>query len=168
VAGPRQRHLAEILGFMVSLREGRMAPQDSISARTSTPARSLRGLRWSAVWALACCWCLGGCSDEKVVVAEQCPGPHDSRATIDPGMAAPVDGGLDAGLAEVYGTSCAPCEGSEPRLDARGCPIFVTFESCGGDICFGSVRVTVSDPDAGTDPLDTDAGEAVEDAGAES
>jgi hypothetical protein len=125
----------------------------------------MRGLRSIAASALAC-WCLGACSSEDVVVAEQCPSPLDSRATIDQGMDGGLDAGSDAGRPLVYGTSCAPCEGSKPRLDSRGCPIFVTFESCGGDICFGPALVTRPEVDAGTDPLD--AGDTPEDAGDQS
>jgi hypothetical protein len=137
-----------------------MALPDSSSTRISTSARGIRALRSIAVSALAC-WCFGACSSEDVVVAEQCPSPLDSRATIDPGM----DAGLDAGVALIYGTSCAPCVGGTQRLDSRGCPIFVTFESCGGDICFGPTLVTRPEIDAGTDPLETDAGDTPEDAG---
>jgi hypothetical protein len=129
--------------------------------------RGNHGVR-SIVAAALAGWCLGACSSEDVVVAEQCPSPFDSRATIDPPMAAQMDGGADAGMTLIYGTSCAPCEGSKPRLDARGCPIFVTFESCGGDICIGSGLVTRPDADAGADPLETDAGDAPEDAGDQS
>jgi hypothetical protein len=144
-----------------------MALLDSISPRSCTSARGIRGLRSIAASALAC-WCLGACSSEDVVVAEQCPSPLDSRATIDPAMDGGSDAGADAGVARVYGTSCAPCEGSTPRLDSRGCPIFVTFDSCGGDICFGPALVTRPEADAGTDPLDTDAGDTPEDAGDQS
>ena len=143
-----------------------MARQDS-SSRLCMPAWGIRGLGSIAASALAC-WCLGACSSEDVVVAEQCPSPRDSRATVDPGMDGGAAAGSDAGLPLVYGTSCAPCDGSEPRLDSRGCPIFVTFDSCGGDICLGSVLVTQPEADAGTDPLDTDAGDAPEDAGDQS
>jgi hypothetical protein len=144
-----------------------MALHDSVSPRICAPAWGLRGLRSIAASALAC-WCFGACSSENVVVAEQCPSPFDSRATIAPGMDGGSDAGSDAGLPLVYGTSCAPCEGSKPRLDSRGCPIFVTFESCGGDICFGPALVTRPDADAGADSLDTDAGDAAEDAGDQS
>jgi hypothetical protein len=144
-----------------------MALQDSISPHTGTATRVRCGVRSIAAWALAC-WFVSACSSEKVVLGEQCPSPLDSRATIDPGMAVVADAGTDAGVPVVYGTSCAPCEGSKPRLDSRGCPIFVTFESCGGDICFGSQRVTRSEPDVdagSTDAGDMDAGDAPEDAG---
>ena len=140
-----------------------MALQDSFSPCTCTPARGIGGL-WSIGALALVCWGLGACSSEQVVVAEQCPGPRDSRATVDPA----IDAGADAGVPLVYGTSCAPCEGSTPRLDARGCPIFVTFDSCGGDICLGPALVSRSEADAGSEPLDTDAGDVAEDAGDQS
>lgn len=93
-----------------------------------------------------------GCSDAKVISGEQCPGPYSASATL----ASP-----DAGRADIYGTSCAPCEGAGTQFDVKGCPIFVTFESCGGDICIGSKTVRKVLP-----PDDDDAG-ADDDGGAE-
>jgi hypothetical protein len=98
------------------------------------------------------------CSSEQRVLGERCPNPYvrNSGATL----------AADAGPSALYGTSCAPCTGDEPRLDAIGCPVYVTFESCGGDVCFGDVRVTPSggDEDGGTDD---DGGVSEEDGGAD-
>jgi hypothetical protein len=71
----------------------------------------------------------------------------------------------DAGGAKVFGTSCAPCDSSKERLDKQGCPIFVTFGSCGGDICLGDQLIrhpTEADQDAGDEG---DAGSLKEDSG---
>jgi hypothetical protein len=103
------------------------------------------------------------CSSEQRVVGERCPNPYveDTSASFAP----------DAGLSEFYGTSCAPCD-RPGRLDDRGCPIYVTFDSCGGDVCLGGVRVRrgeVSDEDAGSDVdsgVEDDAGASEEDGGA--
>jgi hypothetical protein len=94
---------------------------------------------------------LGACSSEHIVVGEQCPSPYSGHATT----------AGDAGQAALYGTSCAtqgstPCRGPV-RLDKRGCPVYVTFDSCGGAICLGDQLV----------PLPPDAGMAGEDAGRE-
>ena len=99
-----------------------------------------------------------GCSDAKVITGEQCPGPYNTGATL----ASP-----DAGSAEIYGTSCAPCEGADPQLDAKGCPIFVTFESCGGPICLGllTFRKVLPPAEDGGGP-DDDGGAEQGDAGA--
>jgi hypothetical protein len=100
---------------------------------------------------------LWSCSDDEVVVGEQCPSPYSGNASVEPG-----DAGSDAG-ARIYGTSCAPCADSEVELDAKGCPVYVTFASCGGDICLGSQLIRQRpEEDAGADE---DAGEAREDAG---
>lgn len=93
------------------------------------------------------------CSSESVV-GEQCPSPLTGRATVE----SLPDGGEPAG-ASIYGTSCAPCEAVPPRLDADGCPIYVTFQSCGGDICIGTRRIRFTPPDdddAGVDDAGTD------------
>ena len=97
-------------------------------------------IRWGSrllVW-VAVGTVLGACSERRII-GEQCPSPFSGHATIEG----------DAGDAVIYGTSCAPCDKPHPKLDARGCPIFVTFESCGGDICAGGVRI--SRIDAGTE-----------------
>lgn len=90
---------------------------------------------------------VAGCSTERRVLGVQCPSPYAPGATHLG----------DAGPGGVYGTSCAPCDDARVRLDARGCPVYVTFESCGGDVCVGGVPVRELDEDAGVD----------EDAGAE-
>lgn len=98
--------------------------------------------------------CLVGCG-EDVRVGAQCPSPYVGGATIEPGP----DGGT---LGIVYGTSCAPCDGdSTVRVDDRGCPVYVTPASCGGDVClFGRLVVLVGD-DAGAtgDAGEEDGGE---------
>jgi hypothetical protein len=100
---------------------------------------------------------LASCSDDKLVLGEQCPSPFSGNASIAAG-----DAGSDGGT-PLYGTSCAPCDGTGLELDSDGCPVFVTFESCGGDICIGHQLLRQPpDEDAGADE---DAGEAREDAG---
>ena len=102
----------------------------------------------------------GACSNKQVVVGEQCPGPYSGHATLAI---------KDAGKASVFGTSCAPCKADAVRLDKRGCPIFVTFDSCGGDICVGDLRISRR-VDAGAGEQDAgwegDAGGSEEDGGA--
>jgi hypothetical protein len=71
---------------------------------------------------------LAACSAKHVVVGSQCPSPHS-------GLAKYVGG--DAGGAALFGTSCAPCGSGREKFDTHGCPIYVTFGSCGGDICLG-------------------------------
>lgn len=105
---------------------------------------------------------VAACSNQKVVLGTQCPAPSNPRAQVRTGM--------DAGVSTpIYGTSCAPCDSAKPEYDASGCPIFVTFDSCGGDICIGNTRVVRLVPDAGTaDGGDDDGGGALsiqEDAG---
>lgn len=101
----------------------------------------------------------GACSSDERVLGERCPNPYieDSGATVP-----------DDAPSEFYGTSCAPCEGDEVRLDDRGCPVYATFESCSGDVCLGGVRVrstpTGVDDDAGADD---DGGASEEDGGAD-
>jgi hypothetical protein len=93
---------------------------------------------------------LGACSGERAVLGEQCPRPGTRGSTLT----------KDAGRADVYGTSCAPCK--PIRYDEQGCPIYVTWESCGGDICLGEQRVPRPLADAGTDggpEPDQDAGD---------
>jgi hypothetical protein len=82
-----------------------------------------------------------GCAGERHVLGAQCPSPYSEGATR----------AHDAGPHAVYGTSCAPCDTGGVRLDVRGCPVYVTFESCGGDLCLGSVRLRDIDKDAGAD-----------------
>lgn len=93
---------------------------------------------------------------EDVRVGGQCPSPYVGGATIDPGP----DGGT---LSPVYGTSCAPCDGDDDRVrvDPRGCPIYVTIESCGGELCLFGQPVVVDWDDAGADDggAEGDAGE---------
>ena len=84
---------------------------------------------WVVAWA-SLLQGLGACTSERVV-GDQCPGPYDPTAEVQGGIA-------DENT--TIGTSCAPCK-SNARLDARGCPTYVTFESCGGDICIGSQRI---------------------------
>ena len=88
------------------------------------------------------------CSGDRAVLGEQCPHPNAPGATLAKG----------AGRSEVYGTSCAPC-GRKPRFDEQGCPVYVTWASCGGDICIGGALVERPKPDAGSDAgPDADAG----------
>lgn len=95
-------------------------------------------------------WVALGCGDE-ITLGGQCPNPATGKATVM------------GGAAPIYGTSCAPCD-RPIELDARGCPKLVTFESCGGDICIGSARISAGrDEDAGED----DGGAEAEDGGAD-
>ncbi len=112
-------------------------------------------------------WSLGttaGCSSKKVVLGEQCPSPASGNATVQ---------GDDLGLS-VYGTTCAPCDdGDQAEYDSNGCPVFVTFESCGGDICMGTLLIKApptnggvaadGGEDAGRDDAASDAGNHVGD-----
>lgn len=95
---------------------------------------------------------VAACVDDERVVGEQCPSPYARGASRM----------HDAGPNAVYGTSCAPCDPEDVRVDARGCPVYVTVESCGGDVCIGRVRLRQADEDAGADD---DAGADEEDAG---
>ncbi len=109
------------------------------------------GLR-RAAFGLSAAACAGGCSARHIAVGVQCPSPYTGHATI---------AGGDAGQETLFGTSCAakgsdPCSG-ELQLDKDGCPTFVTFGSCGGDICLGDQLIQRS----------ADAGSAGEDAGSE-
>lgn len=99
----------------------------------------LRGAAWFA-WL-----CVAACGHD-VRVGALCPSPHTGRATVDPGP----DGGRTSAF---YGTSCAPCDpAARVRVDRDGCPIYVTFESCGGDLClFGDSFTRSGDDDAGAD-----------------
>jgi hypothetical protein len=102
---------------------------------------------------------VSACKEDRLV-GERCPSPHlpDGGATL-------ARGAEPSGF---YGTSCAPCEDDSVRLDARGCPIYVTFESCGGDVCIGGVPVSQGRPDAGAGEdasIDEDGGAGEDDAG---
>jgi hypothetical protein len=107
---------------------------------------------------------VSACKEDRLV-GERCPSPYlaDGGATLARG----------AEPSAFYGTSCAPCDENRIRLDDRGCPIYVTFDSCGGDVCIGGVPVSRELPDAGEDAsvdedggaLDEDAGTSEEDAG---
>jgi len=131
----------------------------------SRPPRQWRGaaaLRYDSgmlrLLASACAVALllGACTDDKVTVGSQCPAAPSGRATLAP----------DAGPSLVYGTHCAPCDSAE-KLDAHGCPVLVTWASCGGDICIGKQLlpqpVLDAGADAGLDAAGPDA--AVPDAG---
>ena len=83
---------------------------------------------------------------EHLRVASLCPSPYTGQATIDPGP----DGSTES---RRYGTSCAPCDpAATVRFDRHGCPIYVTAESCGGDVClFGELISPSAEDDAGLD-----------------
>ena len=100
------------------------------------------GLRASIGMGLLCCaLLLSACTSKKLVLGEQCP-----RAGTEGSSLAP-DASLGSG---VYGTSCAPCDG-RVEYDDRGCPVLVTWESCGGDICIGNALVPRTPLDAGSE-----------------
>jgi len=102
------------------------------------------------------------CSSEERVLGERCRNPYtqDDDVTLS-----------DGGGSDFFGTSCAPCDADDIRLDDEGCPIYVTFASCGGDICLGDVPVTMTpEVDAGVDDdagADEDGGPSEEDSGAD-
>lgn len=89
--------------------------------------------------------CATACGQD-VRVGVLCPSPYAGRATVDPSP----DGST---ASQVYGTSCAPCDPTaRVRVDADGCPIYVTFASCGGDVClFGELIQRSGVDDAGVD-----------------
>lgn len=127
----------------------RLTPQANHSSTARIRRRRATIHRGAFVCSIAAtAWLLatGGCSNSKVITGEQCPGPYSASATL---------ASQDAGRTDIYGTSCAPCDGTGTRFDAQGCPIFVTFESCGGDICIGPQPVRRAmlpdDEDAGAD-----------------
>jgi hypothetical protein len=106
------------------------------------------------VWQLAAVGC-----KKTVPLGKQCPSPASGRASVvgDPEEVQPA-----------YGTTCAPCDdGDEVELDADGCPVYVTFESCGGDVCLGPVRVPEPSLDAGMMTGDAAGDAATEDAAAD-
>ena len=110
---------------------------------------------------LGCLPVLFGCS-KHVVAGEQCLSPYSDKAK---------EQAAESGAAALYGTSCAPCKTNDIKYDKRGCPKYVTFESCGGDICFAGIRLTQhGDEDAGEQPADAgpaaDAQASEEDGGA--
>ena len=109
-----------------------------------------RGLGACAVTLL-----LLSCTSDNVTVGAQCPTPASGRATVAP----------DAGTIPVYGTSCAPCDARDIKLDARGCPELVTWQSCGGDICIGNQRLARPMLDAGSDDDGGSEGDAGEEDG---
>jgi hypothetical protein len=90
------------------------------------------------------------CSSSEHVVGEQCPSPYSGNATVR---------GPNADKAGFFGTSCAPCKADDAiKLDARGCPIFYTFETCGGPVCLNGYEIVI--------PAESDGG-AENDSGAE-
>lgn len=99
----------------------------------------VRGAAWLAWLCVAAC-------GQDVRVGAMCPSPYTGEATVDPGP----DGSTTSVL---YGTSCAPCDSAaRVRVDRDGCPIYVTLESCGGDVClFGAPIARSRDDDAGAD-----------------
>ena len=97
---------------------------------------------------VVCAAWLASCDDE-VSAGRQCPTPYSGMATVEHPP--------DAGRASFYGTSCAPCDPNEElRLDEDGCPVFVTFAQCGGDVCLFGLRVAQPVTDAGIRDADTD------------
>ena len=106
-------------------------------------------------WALSCALvlALAACKGDDVTLGSQCSSGSSGRATLAPGAEPSV----------VYGTSCAPCNPDDVQLDPRGCPVLVTWESCGGAICIGGDLLPAPVADAG--PTDGgDAGDAAIDA----
>ena len=76
------------------------------------------------------------CSSSEHVVGDQCPSPYSSTA----GYKATVRD--RDGSKGYFGTSCAPCKADDQiKYDKRGCPIFVTFETCGGPVCLAGYEV---------------------------
>lgn len=105
----------------------------------------VRGSRWLLVLGL-----LAACEGDPAILGDQCPNPGARGSSL----------ARDAGSSNVFGTSCAPCKPT--RYDEQGCPIYVTWASCGGDICIGSRVIPVPRGDAGPG----DGGSGDEDAGA--
>ena len=83
---------------------------------------------------------LAACKGERAILGEQCPRPGSPGSTVAKG----------SGPSQVYGTSCAPCEGDEVKYDDMGCPTYVTWASCNGDICIGGELIPRPRPDAGS------------------
>lgn len=109
--------------------------------RTAAALRYESGMLKLCASACALTLLLYACTDDEVTVGSQCPAGPSGRATLAP----------DAGPAIAYGTSCAPCKGDEVKLDAQGCPVLVTWQSCGGDICIGEQLLPQPVLDAGAD-----------------
>lgn len=111
-----------------------------------------------------CLLAIGACSSSEHVVGDQCPSPYSNnrsaKATVrDPG-----------GAMGFFGTSCAPCKADAPiKLDKRGCPIFVTFETCGGPVCLNGYEIAVPTENDGGADNDSGAGDSgvEEDSGAQ-
>ena len=80
---------------------------------------------------MACALLLLAACSKQLQLGEQCPAPGTPGSSVAP----------DSGTGNiVFGTRCAPCD--EPvRYDKHGCPKYVTWASCGGDICIGSSLV---------------------------
>jgi len=101
---------------------------------------------------------LAACSSKTFVVATQCPSPLGGHASI---------AGGDAGDNVLFGMTCArktgaPCRDAA-KLDKHGCPIFVTFDTCGGDICLGNQLIPRADAGPGSEEdagSELDGGEA--------
>jgi hypothetical protein len=104
------------------------------------------------------------CSSSEHVVGDQCPSPYSSTA----GYKATVRD--RDGSKGYFGTSCAPCRADDQiKYDKRGCPIFVTFETCGGPVCLAGYEVDLpaaSDGGAENDSGTKDSG-VEEDSGAQ-
>ena len=101
---------------------------------------------------LGCLPVWAGCSGKHIVAGEQCLSPYSDKAK---------EQSAEGGGAALYGTSCAPCKANDIKYDKRGCPKYVTFESCGGDICLaGSLLTQHGDEDAGELPADAGAADA--------
>ena len=115
---------------------------------------------------LLLCVTAAGCSDHKVLVGVQCPSPYyTTNASYAPG----VDLGAPT---HFYGTSCAPCDREPLELDDQGCPIYVTPQSCGGNVCLlgaelrpppdmddGGVEEDAGDDDSGAPDVDAGDGQ---------
>ena len=122
------------------------------------PWRATAGLRYHSSmragmrtdWALGCvavlALALAAGSGDDVTLGWQWWSASSGKATLAPG-----------------GTSCAPCETDDVELDPSGCPVLVTWDSCGGDICIGRVLLQVPSADAGASD-GGDAGDAAADA----
>jgi hypothetical protein len=133
----------------------RMVRSISAAAPALTPSGIAERVRGGASLGRATWLLLGlivlqalyACGSDRVV-GKQCPGPYSGNAT--------VEGPEVETSATVVGTSCAPCTNAPLKLDAHGCPVFVTFEKCGGDVCIGGQRIARPTEDAGA----ADAGDA--------
>ena len=124
--------------------------------RVAARLRYDSGMRigWALSCALVLAFALAACKGDDVTLGSQCSSGSSGRATLAPGAEPSV----------VYGTSCAPCNPDDVQLDPRGCPVLVTWESCGGAICIGGDLLPAPVADAG--PSDGgDAGDAAVDGG---